>query len=144
MLHDPVLLAFLESLTVGIPFCIFKLLAGILLGPWGWPLVALALVDAAFNGANLVWLPLRKRRLAPVCTLSLLLPSLPRLRGRDTLELSTSLDVALSFLIVAIVIGGGFIAAFPPALGRAWSVAVVLNVLGAGIFQVNQAYARFK
>jgi hypothetical protein len=144
LLHNPRLLAFLEALTVGLPFCLFKFLAGILLGPWGGPLLLLCAVDAFLNLANMASLVLLKRRVAPVCAMSILVPALPRFRGRETEELATSIDVAISFLIVAIVIGGGFIRTFNALEGRAWSLAVVLNVLGAGLFQVNQAYAKLK
>jgi drug/metabolite transporter (DMT)-like permease len=76
--------------------------------------------------------------------MSLLVPAILSLRGKEADELSTSIDVAISFLIVAVVIGLGFIKTFTPLEGKAWSLAVVLNVLGAGLFQVNQAYAKLQ
>jgi len=142
LLHNPRLLSILEILTVGLPFCLFKVLAGLILGPWGYALVLLGVCDAFLNAANLVSLAALKRQVAPVCTMSILVPAIPAFRGKDSEELATSVDVAISFVLVAIVIGFGFIKAFGPIPGRLWNLAVVLNVLGAGLFQVNQAYAK--
>ncbi len=144
MLHNPRVLAFLEALTVGLPFCIFKILAGVLLGRWGLALLALGGVDAFLNLANLASLGALGKRAVPVCTLSILVPAWPRFRGLDTEELATSLDVAVSFVIVAAVIGLGYIKAFSHLEVSLWNLAVVLNVLGAGLFQVNQAYAKLR
>lgn len=135
MLRNATLLGILEVLTVGLPFCVFKLLTGLFLGPLGWPLVALGAVDAAMNLANLVALAALRRRILPLCSAQVLL-------RRLNPELTAALDVALSFVLVAIVIGANLLGRFPPAWVRLWSFAVVMNVLGAGWFQVNLAYAR--
>lgn len=144
MSPNPVLLEALEVLTVGLPFCIFKVLGGLLLGKWGIPLLLLGGADALLNAVNLLSLAALRRRLAPKCTL---LPILRRLLppGVHTeAEMAAALDVALSFLIVAVVIGGGFLSRLAPSEVRAWSFAVVLNVIGAGLFQVTQAYAKVR
>lgn len=144
MLRNPSLLGCIEVLTVGLPFCIFKVLAGLLAGPWGYPLLALGACDLALNGANLISLVFLKRRVVPICTLELLFGRTQRQEEEARREMTAALDVALSFLIVAVVIGGNFLKRFPPLGMQLWSAAVVLNVLGAGMFQVNQAYAKLK
>lgn len=135
MLRNETLLGILEVLTVGLPFCVFKILTGLFMGRWGLPLVVLGAADALVNLANLAALLVLRRRVLPLCLSQILL------RRADP-ELAAALDVALSFLLVAIIIGGNFLGRFPAPLIRLWSAAVVMNVLGAGWFQVNQAYAR--
>ena len=135
--------AILEIITVGLPFCTFKLLAGVLLGRWGVPFFALCALDLVCNLGNLVSVPLVGRRVFPVCTVNLLLQCLGR-RGQAWQEMASAVDLFLSFAIVAIVIGAGFLKRFSPVEMCAWNVAVIANVLGAGLFQINQAFGNLK
>lgn len=125
----------LEILTVGLPFCGFKILAGLSFGgPAGHLLVALGSVDAAVNAVNLAGLLADKRRPLAVCALAMAAGAFP---GAAPLakrrELGASLDVLLSFLLVALMIGLGRLNALPPSRLKAWSACVILNVLGAGL-----------
>jgi len=126
------LAALAEILTVGLPFCVFKLLTGaIALGtaaaPLGYALLALGAIDAVLNLANLVsWLAVR-RRVGGVCLADL---ASRRLGGGD---LGLAIDVFLSFALVAVVVGAGLFARMPAGTLVWWNVAVVANVLGAGI-----------
>ena len=54
-------------------------------------------------------------------------------------DLGIALDVVLSFVLVALVIGFGLLAELPPTLLPVWSFAVVLNVLGAGISRLSSS-----
>lgn len=128
-------MALLEVLTIGLPFCGFKVLAGASLGgPAGLILVALGAVDAFINTVNLIGLLAHRRRPLPVCALALAAGaaggSVPLAKRR---ELGASLDVLLSFILVAAMVGAGRIALLPPARLSAWNVCVILNVLGAGL-----------
>lgn len=143
MVRNPTLLALLEILTVGLPFCTFKLMSGLLLGHWGWPLLLLGAADLGLNAGNLLSLVIRRRRTFPICTANLLASLLGR-RDRHWSEMAASVDVAVSFLLVAVVVGGNFLRLLPGFGIAAWSTAVVLNVLGAGLSQVNQAYTRLQ
>jgi hypothetical protein len=125
----------LEVLTIGLPFCGFKIVAGLSLGgSAGFLLVGLGLVDTAVNAANLAGLLLARRRPLAACALALAAgaPSsnVPLAKRRD---LGAALDVLLSFALVAIMIGTGKIRALPPAQLAAWNACVILNVLGAGL-----------
>jgi hypothetical protein len=143
LVRNPTLLALLEILTVGMPFCTFKLMSGLLLGRWGWPLLALGALDTALNLGNLIALLAWRRRALPICSANLLASLLGR-RDRHWSEMAAAMDVALSFLLVAVVVGGNFLRLLPPFGIAAWSASVVLNVLGAGLSQVNQAYMRLR
>ncbi|BDU71344.1 hypothetical protein [Mesoterricola silvestris] len=143
MVRNPTLLALLEILTVGLPFCIFKLLSGLLLGRWGYPLLVLGALDLCLNLGNVLALLVERRRTFPICTANLLAFLLGR-RDRHWSEMAAAVDVALSFLLVAVVVGGNFLRLLPGFGIAGWSTAVVLNVLGAGLSQVNQAYIRLQ
>ena len=135
--------ALLEVLTVGLPFCAFKLLAGALVirGDTtvghivGIGLIVLGISDVLVNVVNAFGLVLARRRLIESCTLSLFSRGVRR-RSRAAwtwAELGTSIDVLLSMTLVALVIGLGGIAKMTPIMLTTWNIAVIANVLGAGV-----------
>lgn len=136
-------LASAEILTVGFPFCIFKLLTGVaLMGTpslrvLGWTLVGLGAIDVVFNALNLASLLFLRRRVCGVCLVDVLVRRLERRPPRG--DLGVAIDVLLSFGLVAIVIGSGLLARLPSWALPLWNVSVVLNVLGAGIGRVLAA-----
>jgi hypothetical protein len=69
-----------EILTVGFPFCAFKLITGVSLSQ-DW-LTAWGIADALINTLNLLWLLTARRRATEVCLLSLVL----RIARRPTAE----------------------------------------------------------
>ena len=104
----------LEVLTVGLPLCGFKILAGLSLTasplrPLGFLLIALGVLDGIINGVNLAGLLANGRRPMAACTLALATspfhgPSSSLSRWRD---LGDSLDVLLAFVLVALTIAFG-------------------------------------
>jgi hypothetical protein len=132
------LLSSAEILTVGLPFCVFKLLTGAIalstpsLAPLGYALLALGVVDGALNVVNLVALLVARRRVSGLCLADVALGG----------ELGLAVDVFLSFGLVAIVIGFGLLLRIPPWALPIWNIAVVLNVLGAGIGRLFTALRR--
>ncbi len=130
------LVAAAEIVTVGLPFCAFKALTGLALLATptlrfvGFPLLALAAVDLVFNVANLGSLLVARKRLGSVCLLELLTRHFDKQEGHD--DLGLALDLFLSFVLVAIVIGFGMLPKLPSGTLPLWNVAVILNVLGAG------------
>ena len=135
--------ALLEVVTVGLPFCVFKLLAGTLLihgdttvgHVVGIGLVILGITDVIVNVVNALGLVLARRRPIEPCILALFTRGARR-RSRAAwtwAELGTSIDVLLSMTIVALVIGLGGIAKMTPTMLTIWNVAVIANVLGAGV-----------
>lgn len=129
----------LEVLTVGLPFCAFKLLFGSVLlsrvPVLGVLFIALGAADVVVNVVNVVGLLVRRRRFLEACTLSFITRILRR-RSRAAwtwAELGTAVDVLLSMGIVAAMIALGFIARLSPPLLACWNAAVIFNVLGAGV-----------
>jgi len=129
----------LEVATIGLPFCGFKVLAGLSLGGLaGAALVALGAVDAVINLVNLGGLLAARRRPLAACALAL---AAGGLRGGGApapwRDLGAALDVALSFALVALMIGLGRLGALPRASLAVWNACVILNVLGAGLGRVG-------
>jgi hypothetical protein len=125
---------FLETLTVGLPFCGFKIMTGDFYGqPW---LVALGLIDAAINLANMIGIIFFKRRILNACFLSLVVNFFKRPTADAKMkweDLGNSLDVLLSFILVAVMIAYGNLKLLPGPQLLCWNISVVLNVLGAGL-----------
>jgi hypothetical protein len=139
----------LEVLSVGLPFCVFKIAAGIVFrsagGAWGTIgtiLLALGVVDVVINAANFAGLVLIRRRVLDACFLSFAARSFgaPAGKSRWTLQdFGNSLDVMISFSLVAYMVGAGRLKLLPPELLTIWNVAVVLNVLGAGLARFSES-----
>jgi hypothetical protein len=126
-----------EIVTVGIPFCAFKLLTGLLLlesvAPVGYALLVLGAIDLVLNTVNLVALVVAQRRVSAVC--------LAELAFRKS-DLGLAVDVFVSFGLVALVIGAGLLPHAPAWALPLWNLAVVLNVLGAGVGRLLAAVVR--
>ncbi len=137
----------LEVLSVGLPFCVFKVAAGVALRCGGCraagaALIALGAVDLLFNGANLAGLILIRRRVLDACLLSFVARSFqqPARKSRRTLQdLGNSLDVLVSFSLVAYMVGAGRFRVLTPGLLTFWNAAVVCNVLGAGLVRFTES-----
>lgn len=139
----------LEVLSVGFPFCVFKIAAGAAFrargGSWallGEALVALGAVDLVFNAANFAGLVLIRRRVLDACFLSFAAraASGAARRSRWTLQdFGNSLDVLISFSLVAYMIGAGRLQDLSSPASSYWNAAVVLNVLGAGLMRFTES-----
>lgn len=130
-----------EVLTVGLPFCGFKILTGFSLAAsaplqtLGTALVVLGVFDGAINSVNLFGLIASGRRPIAACSLALATRPWSRPSGsrRKWADLGNSLDVLLSFALVALMIGYGRLASLPSGQLAVWNACVILNVLGAGL-----------
>ena len=139
-----------EVVTIGFPFCAFKVVTGMRLlqeekQVTGWLLVALGLIDAALNATNLMALIFVKRRAVPTCTFSLManwVPASAATAKGSLQDVGNALDVLVSFTLVALMVGLGKIPLLPVELLQAWNVAVVLNVLGAGLSRFGASLKR--
>ena len=126
-----------EVLVVGLPFCAFKIVTGVTIATlpawkvFGIFLVAFGLVDAAINILNLLSLTFVKRRVTELCVLDLLVRRFDR--RTPSSDLGIALDIFVSFGLVAAVVGFGLFSRMPTWANTLWNVAVVLNVLGAGV-----------
>ncbi len=134
-------LELMEVLTVGLPFCGFKVLAGLSFsGVGGAPLVALGAIDAVINTVNVLGLLFARRRLLPACAFSVAARLLPSRRPAPSREdLGNALDVLFSFSLVALMIGGDRLRLLQPRHLSGWNVCVIINVLGAGLGWLGQS-----
>ena len=135
----------IEIITIGLPFCAFKILSGLL---WGqhW-LTALGLIDLVINVLNLGFLIITRKRLMDACLLSLIVRKFKRpspQRKSMWQDFGNSLDVFLSFTIVAIMIGGQFLKLLPANHMNLWNLAVILNVFGAGYGRLRNSLTNLK
>lgn len=129
-------LELMEVVTVGLPFCGFKIVVGLTClangaTTAGRALVALGVIDLVINALNAVTLLALGRRTWAACTFSVLTPA-----RRD---LGNALDTMFSFSLVAVMIGGGHIASLSPPHLTAWNGCVIVNVLGAGLGRLGQS-----
>jgi hypothetical protein len=145
----------MEVTTVGLPFCAFKVLAGLTLHKAalsaagkgaGLFLVALGVGDLVINGLNFLSLAILRRRILPACVFSLATSPLhastrhPEWRWAD---FGNSLDVLVSFSLVAIMIGGGGLQSLSSKGMLVWNLSVIFNVMGAGLTRVKQSLKNF-
>ena len=143
------LLHLLEIATVGVPFCVFKLLTGWLLltvPAWrlvGGALLALGALDLALNAVGFVLTLAGRGGRLGVCTFQQAM-AMARPGQRAWSEFGLSLDAMLAFTLVALMIGLGLLQRLPPRASHAWSTAVVLSVLGAGIGRLAESLAELR
>ena len=131
-----------EVITVGFPFCGFKILSGIavlshpaaIIQGLGLVVLGLGVFDLVINLVNFVGLMLWRRRLLETCTFSLLLK-----KFFNNSDMGNSLDVLLSFVLVALMIAFGKLSELNPQQLFIWNLCVIFNVLGAGLNRFGQS-----
>ncbi|MBK8168799.1 MAG: hypothetical protein IPK60_00465 [Sandaracinaceae bacterium] len=134
-----------EILTVGFPFCAFKVLTGhFLLDVPGFAiagafLLALGIVDIGINFTNFVGVALgRETRLLGICAIhQAVLAFRPRRAAWS--EVASSADALLSFGIVAYMLLSRSLSHLSELQLYVWTLSTVLNVLGAGLGRVVQS-----
>lgn len=141
----------LEVITVGFPFCAFKIMTGLWLqggGPAarlvGWALLSLGSLDLLINAVNLVGLAALRRRVVEPCVFAigaslLRKPSSPAWTWQD---LGNSLDVLLAMTLVAYMIAVQALAGFPEGMRNLWNACVILDVMGAGLSRFGGSLRR--
>ena len=136
---------FLEIITIGLPFCAFKIVTGLFLNQT-W-LTVLGIIDLAINLTNSVSLLIWNKRAMDACLLSFVtrLAKKPSQMAKEKWQdLGNSLDVLLSFTLVAYMIGGGFIKDLPADYLSTWNISVILNVFGAGFSRLEISIRNLK
>lgn len=131
-------MAIIEIITIGLPFCAFKILSGFYFQ--FIPLVVLGFIDLLINVVNLCSLMFLKRRVLDTCFLAFIVRLIKKPIGEVKSkweDLGNALDVLLSFFLVAYVIGGGYIGQLPQNHLIIWNISVVLNVMGAGLSRLT-------
>jgi len=129
---------FFLSLTIGVPFCIYKMIFGISIlragavgGPLftaaGWLIIIWAITDLFMNGAyalqDLMHLPARFE----CCTLA----QVGRFFSRPMVFLA--LDTLLSFSIICLMLWSGWIALLSPFESLLWYFATTLNLVSLSV-----------
>lgn len=141
----------LEVVTVGIPFCVFKLLTGLWLWDGGTAasaagavLFCLGAADLVINSANLLSLLVVRRRVLEPCLFAMAAGALrPRSDPAWTWQdLGNSLDVLLAMSIVAYMIAVEAGQTFPEGRRHLWNACVILDVMGAGLTRFGGSLAR--
>ncbi len=138
----------LEVITVGLPFCVFKLVTGKLLffdidlPVPGGILLVLGFLDLIINLVNVGFLLIKRRRGAGICTMTFLVGLFEGRSGRPSArltEVAAAVDVILSFILVVVMINAGLLARLPRTEILMWNIAVSFNVIGAGYAQLSRA-----
>jgi hypothetical protein len=135
----------LEIITTGLPFCAFKIVTGLYFNQY-W-LTIIGVIDLFINVSNLFSILVLKKRLFDTCFLSFIVRTIkkPNLEAKLLWQdLGNSLDVLISFSLVALMIGGGFIAKIPPDQLCIWNLSVILNVFGAGYGRLTASIHNLK
>jgi len=129
-----------QALTIGVPFCVFKLLFGLLalrmgtasasLSAFGWLVIAWALADLLMNLAR-VFFHLAGRT-APIeyCTLA----QAGRLFKKPRLFLA--IDTLISFSIICIVLWSGWIVRLSQEESYLWYAATTMNLISISIVNI--------
>ncbi|HIH04202.1 MAG TPA: hypothetical protein HA263_10300 [Methanoregulaceae archaeon] len=122
---------FFLSLTIGIPFCIFKLIFGLSamragtpgFAVFGWIVIGWACADLAMNIGRSVYD--LAGRIAPFeyCTIA----QIGRKLGRPMVFLA--IDTLLSFAIICLMLWSGWIARLSSAEAYLWYGATTLNLI---------------
>jgi hypothetical protein len=130
----------LEVLTVGFPFCVFKILTGIYMGgAFGTLFIFLGVVDFLINAINFSSLAVIKRKITESCLLSIVTARLGYNKAsREQMhDFGNSLDMFFAFLLVAYMVGFSKLGNLSPEQLSIWNISVVLNVLGAGLSRLT-------
>lgn len=130
----------IQALTIGLPFCIFKLLFGMLamrtnaasatLSTFGWLVIAWALADLLMNLARIFFHI--SGRTAPIeyCTIA----QTGRLFKRPGLFLA--IDTLVTFSIICFVLWSGWIVRLSMHESYLWYAATTLNLMGISIVNI--------
>jgi hypothetical protein len=129
---------FFLSLTVGIPFCIYKLLfgisavrtgaaTGVFMTILGWSVIAWAGLDLVMNTGRVFLDLLHKPSYFEYCTIA----QAGRIFHMPMVFLS--LDTLVSFLIICFMLWSGWITRLTPAESVLWYVATTLNLISISL-----------
>jgi hypothetical protein len=130
-----------QALTIGVPFCIFKMIFGILsirvgaqqssfLVSFGWLVIAWASVDLAMNLARVFFHLYGRESPLEYCTLA----QAGRIFGRPRLFLA--IDTFLSFSIICFVLWSGWIKDLGTVESYLWYAATTLNLISISLVNI--------
>lgn len=126
---------FFLSLTIGIPFCVFKFIFGLsalragspFVSALGVVVIAWALSDLAMNTGRSLYDLAGRSAPFEYCTIA----QLGRTVGRPAVFLA--IDTLLSFSIICLMLWSGWIARLSPGEGYLWYGATTLNLISLSV-----------
>jgi hypothetical protein len=130
-----------QALTIGVPFCIFKLLFGIqlirvgvgqssILVAFGWLVIGWATVDLIMNLSRVFFDLSGRDSPMEYCTIA----QAGRFLGRPRLFLA--IDTFLSFSIICIALWSGWIKYLSTVESYLWYVATTLNLISISLVNI--------
>lgn len=129
-----------QALTIGVPFCIFKLLFGMLalrsgapsgvLVVFAWAVISWAVVDLIMNLARIFFHLAGREAPIEYCTIA----QVGRLFGRPRLFLAV--DTLLSFSIICFVLWSGWITLLGVRESYFWYAATTLNLISISVVNI--------
>jgi hypothetical protein len=136
------------SVTIGVPFCVFKYLFGVLtlrqgelsqhnlLWLFGWVVMVWAGVDLVLNIVRSLMTLLGRETAIQFC----LIAQTGVLFKRPTLFLA--LDTLLSFVIICFVLWSGWIVRLKPYESYLWYAATTINLISLAVVNIWAEYRR--
>ncbi len=136
-----------QALTIGIPFCIFKLLFGILniraggdqqyhLVIFGWLVILWASVDLVMNLVVVTYDMIGRKSPIEFCTIA----QLGRLLGKPKLFLA--IDTLIAFIIICFVLWSGWIRLLNTNESYLWIAATTLNLISISVVNILLEWKR--
>ena len=129
-----------QALTIGVPFCIFKLLFGLLalrtdtpsayLSAFGWLVIAWATADLLMNLARAFFHLTGRQAHIEYCTIA----QAGRLIKRPRLFLA--IDTLISFSIICFALWSGWIAHLSQEESYLWYAATTLNLISISVVNI--------
>ena len=138
---------FFLSLTIGIPFCIFKLIFGLMVvrenppcipffPALGWLVVIWALADLLMNSGRSLLDLLHRHAGFEYCTIA----QLGQIVGRSALFLA--IDTLISFSIICTMLWTGWIAQMSPVESFLWYAATTMNLISLSLVSLYNEIRR--
>jgi hypothetical protein len=138
---------FFLSLTIGIPFCVYKLLFGVTavrigstasppLALFGWLVIAWAAVDLLMNLGRIILDLLHTPAPFEYCTIA----QAGRTAGKPMLFLA--LDTLLSFAIICFMLWSGWIAHLTQCESYLWYGATTANLISLSLVSLYNEYRK--
>ena len=131
-----------QALTIGVPFCTYKMLFGLLAGRIGleqsndllfdlsWLILAWALIDLIMNLTRVVYFLAARPSPIEYCIIA----QFGRLFHSPKLFLAV--DTLVSFSIICFVLWSGWIAHLRPAESCLWNAATTLNLISISFVNI--------
>jgi len=122
-------------ITIGIPFCIYKFLFGVLVirnhqTIMGWLIIIFTLSDIAINLSRFFYILAGRRLPLAPCTLA----QIGRIFNLESLF--TAIDKVLAFSIICFILWSGWVSLFSPLERIIWLVGTTINFVSLSVIAI--------